>query len=93
MLLVMVIAVLYQLQSNGVIIENLMATYLKEHADTYSPFVVSPAATGSPYNHDTTVPGAIDAYISSIPDPNISSLYTLSSWQMVRGEITWLLQH
>ena len=57
---------LYQLESNGVTVENLrqiVATFLKQLADTYIPFVVSPVASDSP---DAAAPNAIDDYISSI---------------------------
>ena len=73
-------AVLYQLESNDIIsttvknLRQMVATYLNEHADTYMPFVASPIASDSPYNHDTTAPDAIDGYISTIPDPNTSSI-------------------
>ena len=73
--------VLYnELESSDIIsttvenIRQMVATYLNEHADTYMPFVASPIVSDSPYNHDTTAPDAIDAYISTIPDPNTSSI-------------------
>ena len=84
-------AVLYQLNSNGVNIStvqtlrHMVATYLNEHADTYMPFVVTPVASDSPYNHDTAAPDAIDAYISSIPDPNTSSLL---AWERYLERVT-----
>ena len=63
---------LCQLQSNGVItttvnvLRHMVAAYLREHADTYRPFVVSSVvAPDSPYYQD---PDAIDATISLIPD-------------------------
>ena len=84
-------AALYQLNSNGVTIStvqtlrHMVATYLNKHADTYMPFVVTPVASDSPYNHDTAVPDAIDAYISSIPDPNTSSLL---AWERYLERVT-----
>ena len=73
-------AVLYQLDSNGVItttVENLrqmVANYLEEHADSYMPFVISPIASDNLYNHDTSTSVAIDDFISSIPDQYTSSV-------------------
>ena len=72
--------VLYQLKLNGVIsttVENLrqmVASYLEEHANLYMPFVVSPIASDNPYNNDTETPDAMDALISSMSDPEISSV-------------------
>ena len=71
---------LYQLELNGIVtttVDNLrqmVVAYLREHSDTYMPFVASPVASDSPYNSDTAAPDAIDAYIASMPDPNITSL-------------------
>ena len=73
-------SVLYQLESNGVIstaVENLrqmVASYLEEHANLYMPFVVSPIASDNPYNNDTETPDAMDAFISSMSDPETSSV-------------------
>ena len=73
-------SVLYQLESKGVIsttVENLrqmVASYLEEHANLYMPIVVSPIASDNPYNNDTETPDAMDAFISSMSDPETSSL-------------------
>ena len=73
-------SVLYQLESKGIIsttVENLrqmVASYLEEHANLYMPFVVSPIASDNPYNNDTETLDAMDAFISSMSDPETSSL-------------------
>ena len=73
-------SVLYQLESKGVIsttVENLrqvVASYLEEHANLYMPFVVSPIASDNPYNNDTETPDAMDAFISSMSNPETSSV-------------------
>ena len=70
-------SVLYQLSVTNITVDNLrkmVGTYLRKHADLYMPFVTSPVASSTPYNHDTTAPDSIDTYISSISDPKTSSL-------------------
>ena len=49
------------------------------------PFVVTPVASDSPYSHNTAAPDAIDAYISSIPHPNTSSILT---WERYLERVT-----
>ena len=71
-------AVLYQLESNGIItttVENLrqtVANTLEEHADIYMPFVISPIA--SDHLYDTSTPDAIDDFISLITVQYTSSV-------------------
>ena len=85
-------AVLYQLESNGVIttttVDNLrqmVATHLQEHSDIYMSFVTSPIASDSPCNHDTAAPDDMDVCISSIPNQNISSFL---AWERYLERIT-----
>ena len=85
-------AVLYQLESNGVIttttVENLrqmVATHLQEHSDIYMSFVTSPIVSDSPWNHDTAAPDDMDVCISSISDHNVSSIL---AWERYLERIT-----
>ena len=52
----------------------MVASYLEEHANLYMPFVVSPTASDNLYNNDTETPDAMDALISSMSDPETSSV-------------------
>ena len=52
----------------------MVASYLEEHANLYMPLVVSPIASDNPYNNDTETPDAMDAFISSMSNPETSSV-------------------